>query len=232
MPARSTAKPPGPNYAPNPSRPPNPFSPTTEPDWVNVEKPSTTSRQNSTTSLTPQPNPRTRTLAAPPSQRPQSHTFDGNGSRDHPPPQPPRPHNTTTPLIPSSTSEPPNHHHNLKQTLRKPAPPPKPKPSNLRDGTAPAPAPARTATPPLVPEPRRTGAVANAAPPRKPIAVTTGLGGLANSGAQGQGGNSGGGGGNAPELPRRRPEPGRGLMDEDDEEEVRGLGAWEVLRPG
>ena len=39
MPARSTVKPPSRNHVPNPSRPSNPYSPTSEPDWVKVEKP-------------------------------------------------------------------------------------------------------------------------------------------------------------------------------------------------
>lgn len=34
MPAKSTVKPPGPDYAPNPQRSANPFTTTTEPDWV------------------------------------------------------------------------------------------------------------------------------------------------------------------------------------------------------
>lgn len=34
MPAKSTVKPPGPDYAPNPQRSANPFTTTTEPDWI------------------------------------------------------------------------------------------------------------------------------------------------------------------------------------------------------
>ncbi|KAG0638498.1 hypothetical protein HOY80DRAFT_1047482 [Tuber brumale] len=34
MPAKSTVKPPGPDYAPNPQRPTNPFTTATEPDWI------------------------------------------------------------------------------------------------------------------------------------------------------------------------------------------------------
>ena len=40
MPARSTVKPPTKDHVPNPSRPSNPFAPSSEPDWVKVEKPS------------------------------------------------------------------------------------------------------------------------------------------------------------------------------------------------
>lgn len=41
QPARSKVKgPPGPNYTRNPAHPANPFSQTTEPDWVQVDKPS------------------------------------------------------------------------------------------------------------------------------------------------------------------------------------------------
>ncbi|KAF2763620.1 DNase I-like protein [Teratosphaeria nubilosa] len=39
MPARATVQPPGHSCALNPSRSPNPFAPSSEPDWVKVEKP-------------------------------------------------------------------------------------------------------------------------------------------------------------------------------------------------
>ncbi|KAK5737481.1 Inositol-1,4,5-trisphosphate 5-phosphatase 1 [Elasticomyces elasticus] len=106
MPARSTVKPPGNGYTPNLSRPANPFSPTSEPDWVKVDRPDLPSRTASAASNAP------RKVAPPPTS-----------SQVAPPPPPPR----------IKPSDEPDIRVHLKQTLRKPAPPPKPsKPTLLR----------------------------------------------------------------------------------------------------
>ncbi|KAK0261683.1 hypothetical protein B0A54_12392 [Friedmanniomyces endolithicus] len=148
MPARSTVKPPTNGYTPNPSRPSNPFSPSSEPDWVKVDRPADmpaanrTARGNSTPPRFPVP----RTTAPPPAST--------NTLISAPPPKPPRPMSTA--------GEEPESRVHLKQTLRKPAPPPKPnKPTLLRSSSSHSAASvsssrsAAVPTPPAPPEPRR-----------------------------------------------------------------------------
>ncbi|KAK0315758.1 Inositol-1,4,5-trisphosphate 5-phosphatase 1 [Friedmanniomyces endolithicus] len=148
MPARSTVKPPTNGYTPNPSRPSNPFSPSSEPDWVKVDRPADmpaanrTARGNSTPPRFPVP----RTTAPTPAST--------NTLISAPPPKPPRPMSTA--------GEEPESRVHLKQTLRKPAPPPKPnKPTLLRSSSSHSAASvsssrsAAVPTPPAPPEPRR-----------------------------------------------------------------------------
>ncbi|PNS17746.1 hypothetical protein CAC42_3141 [Sphaceloma murrayae] len=139
LPVRSTIKPPANGYAPNPSRPSNPFTPSTEPDWVKVEKPSPSpkpaaplprripARSNSTRSLE---SPRRRNLPPPhQSQLDASKVQNGTKSavpaddEDVPPPLPSR----ASTFSETSTSSKPN-------TLKKPPSVPK-KPVVLRSGS-------------------------------------------------------------------------------------------------
>lgn len=239
QPARSTIKPPAASSIPNPSRPANPFSPTSEPDWVNVERPSRTPSSASLAWTNPPRQTQQRNLAAPPA-RPQYNLNAYDGKTATPPPQPPRPtaggggsdfRNATANFEDTAKAV------HLKQTLRKTAPPPKPKPNALRDGSAAS----GVGQPPLVPEARRAGAAGSAngggggggretgfaVPPRR----ATGGGGVPAVPPTRRTGGRGGEG--TPDLPPRRSMAGaKGLMDEDDEDEVRGLGGWEALRPG
>lgn len=102
MPARSTVQAPDAKHALNPARPSNPFTPTTEPDWIKVEKPNAPPSRN-TSLLQKKDQPFAQqpgTLASPVSLRPSNMESAG-----------------------------PVH---LKQTLRKPAPPKPNKPVVLR----------------------------------------------------------------------------------------------------
>ncbi|TKA77601.1 hypothetical protein B0A55_03129 [Friedmanniomyces simplex] len=147
MPARSTVKPPGNGYAPNPGRLSNPFTPASEPDWVKVDRPGeqpspvrgASGAGNAPRALVP------RKMALPP-------TSSEAAAAVAPPPKPPRP---------TTVDEQEGRVH-LKQTLRKSAPPPKPnKPTLLRSESSQSTA-SQTShrsgaplPPPLLPEQRR-----------------------------------------------------------------------------
>ncbi|KAF2720653.1 hypothetical protein K431DRAFT_285567 [Polychaeton citri CBS 116435] len=123
MPAKSTARPPSSNHTPNPDRPSNPFKPTSEPDWIKVEKPKASaplpppSRHSSVktnTSISSSPSIR-RKLAPPPDGQPA-------------PAKPPRPA-VSNEAIPRTTSSPSG-------SQKKPGPPrPPKKPEILRSGS-------------------------------------------------------------------------------------------------
>ncbi|KAK3113471.1 Inositol-1,4,5-trisphosphate 5-phosphatase 1 [Teratosphaeriaceae sp. CCFEE 6253] len=151
MPARSTVKPPGNGYMPNPGRLPNPFTPSSEPDWVKVDRPSAPpSRSASVASTASRAAPRLGAGEGMPRKVPPPVT-----PRDVAPlPQKPvRP--TATPDEPPQGSVDGRTH--LKQTLRKPAPPPKPaKPTLLRSESSHSTASVgSTRSVPPPPEPRR-----------------------------------------------------------------------------
>jgi len=160
MPARSTVKPPGNGYAPNPARPHNPFSPTSEPDWVQVNKPPppalrTTSMASTASSARNGSTP--RKMPPPP--------LKTNGSTQAPPEKPPRPETSTAPTTDDGKVH-------LKPTLRKPAPPKPNKPNLLRsesNQSTGSVASNRSAPPPPPPEPRRSNApTGNPALPSRP----------------------------------------------------------------
>jgi len=166
MPARSSVRPPSNQQVPNSARPANPWSPTAEPDWVEVEQPTVTpsrtpfvynnvARSGSVKSdmpfRKPAPPPRSEEPAPEKPSRPATFNFDGasDDGRIH-----------------------------MKHTLRKPAPPPKPaKPNLLRGESSQSTASTRSVAAPPPPAPRRTplpaAAVAN--PPLPPRRPTNGL---------------------------------------------------------
>lgn len=203
MPARSTAKPPGNGSVPNPSRPSNPFTPTSEPDWVKVDKPSapvsraasvasSASTRSVATARARGDTPPRKTLAPPPSRE------------EAAPALPSRP-------ATSNDEDSDRARVYLKQTLRKPAPLKPDKPNLLRSESSQSTASAtssRIAPPP--PEPRRSGAsgasaMNGAVPSRKSDGVVDDA---------------------KPGLPPRHAT--KGLMDDGDSEELK---EWQPLKP-
>lgn len=143
MPARSTVKPPGNGFVPNPSRPSNPFTPTPEPDWVKVEKPMTPpppSQTTSTVSNALRARGKSLPRKLPPSFKP---------TDDVAPQKPPRPESLDGPVDTGKV--------HLKQTLRKPAPPKPNKPNLLRTESSQSTASVASnrSVAPSPPEPRR-----------------------------------------------------------------------------
>ncbi|RMY60239.1 hypothetical protein D0865_01640 [Hortaea werneckii] len=139
MPARSTVKPPSNEHAPNPARSSNPFSPTTEPDWVKVDKPN--------------PPPSRAASVASTASAGRAETV----SRKLPPPL--QPNNQAPPQMPirpaTLNGDVEDRRVHMKQTLRKPAPPPKPTLLRAESGrSTPSMRTARSPVPPP-PEPRR-----------------------------------------------------------------------------
>ncbi|KAF7194949.1 Inositol-1,4,5-trisphosphate 5-phosphatase 1 [Pseudocercospora fuligena] len=148
MPARSTVAPPSTGHVLNPARPSNPWTPTNEPDWVQVEKPGS------------------------PSSRPTSSYGQPRNGASVPAQSESVPRRLPPPLKPgeglaSRSSQPPNadgaaddeslHRMQLKQTLRKPAPPKPNKPSLLRSESQASTASASTkAVAPPPPQARRS----------------------------------------------------------------------------
>jgi hypothetical protein len=193
MPARSTVQPPSAGHTLNPSRPSNPFSPTTEPDWIKIEKPDAPPARN--LSLLQRKLPPALQQSAPQASSSPLRTPDTD---------------TAVPV-------------HLKQTLRKPAPPKPTKPVILRSpspassvtstrSVPPVPEPRRSNTGAstrniLPPPPLRVNSGALAAerrsipmppPPRKAVAKTED---------------------EVPTLPPRRPTAP--LMDENGEEQLK-----------
>ena len=227
MPARSTVKPPSNGYVPNPTKPSNPFSPSSEPDWVKVDKPNgLPSRSTSVASASA--SSRVRSEAATRKLPPMSRAVEAAAM---PPAKPPRPATFN-----ESTSD--DSKVQMKSTLRKPAPPKPNKPNLLRSESSRSTASVasnRSVPPP--PEPRRSHAAA-AAPssssvqgPALPIRVSSGL--SESSGARSV----------APQPPPPRqvlrktapdtanpPLPPRPqeLMDDDGEQELKD---WKPLQP-
>lgn len=220
-PARSTVQSPAPGAVLNPARPSNPYTPTSEPDWVTVDKPDAPPRATAASSTESSARGgEIRTTAV---------------LRKAPPPS-----SSSMPKQPTGndgTSEKP-------QVLRKPAPPPKPR--NLR---SPSPASSvsssitsRSAAPP-VPEPRRSNTVSAAgrgamAPPPPPRVNS---GGLSNErkavvappppplSRKAVGSSEG----NSPALPPRRGTAAKAIMDDDGEiGGGDGLDGWKPLEPG
>ena len=146
-PARSTVKPPSSNFVLNQSRPPNPFAPTSEPDWVRVDKPDTPPSRAASVASNASFASRASEL---PRKLPPPYRTD---LLDEAPAMPPRP----TAVDSGADGFRPH----LKQTLRKPAPPPKPsKPLILRsDGSNQSTiSTVSTRSAPAPPGPRRTNA--------------------------------------------------------------------------
>jgi synaptojanin len=219
MPARSTVKPPSNGYyVPNPARPSNPFSPTTESDWVKVERPS-----------------------APPSRAASVASGMSRASRvtgEMMPPRKPVPSDSGAaapekPLRPVSISGPiDDGRYHLKQTLRKPAPPKPNKPNLLRSESSQSTASiSSTRTAPPLPEARRVISrtqtpststrasldMSRIAAPQPPLSRT-----MLRKVVPGQQEDPG----VIPPLPPRRPT--NGLMDEGSTQELKG---WEPLKP-
>ena len=244
MPARSAVRPP-PN-GPNTDTSGNPFTPASESDWVQVEKPWPTPKP-------PALPTRARTFEQEPAnENPQSRLRkvkpEAAAAAPTGPPQP-------QPL--ASTP------HTMKQTLRKPAPPmPAPKPSTLRSPSSnsnrssmttastthagqppPPPAPRRAAqnaspapsdrssrTPMQPPPPRRSGSNAASSvrstatpPPPMPPPARRGTHQLSQTEE-------------APVLPPRRTNTGfassnRGSLMDDDRDSEREMAAWRPLKP-
>nr|OQO16290.1 hypothetical protein B0A51_17157 [Rachicladosporium sp. CCFEE 5018] len=227
MPARSTVNAPSDAHAPNPNRPANPFTPSSEPDWVKIDKPSAPPSRNASRQISAQSS--SGTLNRPTAE---SRTFPPpSNSHPDPPAQPARPVAAL-----DGTSSPPSQQTHLKTTLRKPAPPQKPqKPNVLRSNsnTSTVSTSSARAVAPPPPAPRRGGiptaptAVADFPPPPRRV---TGLGDRALAPApaptkQKGGEHANGDGEMPPGLPPRRQ---TGLMDQDGEDEIKG---WDALRP-
>lgn len=159
-PARSTIKPPGNGYVPNLARPSNPFSPTPEPDWVKVDKPSAPPSRSAS---------RAASIASNVSQT--TRVRGDSSSRKLPPPFIPNDSAPEKPVRPSTFDGPPDEGRvHLKQTLRKAAPPKPSKPNLLRSESSQSTASiASTRSVPPPPEPRRLvskmSTAANAMPP-------------------------------------------------------------------
>ncbi|KAF2239352.1 hypothetical protein EV356DRAFT_502391 [Viridothelium virens] len=228
MPARSTVKPPSQDHIPNPNRPSNPFAPSSEPDWVKVEKPpgglSRTSSWQVDGSSDAKPPPPPRNLP----------------SRKLPPPINPPPNNGTIPHLldrsPSISSTASDRASILsKQTSRKPAPPIPKKPKNLSSPTAEPSSPAtstvsdaplpppRSSIPsakstPTPPAPRRGTAVAAALSRQAPGELKTASPVLRRHGEQAEG---------APVLPPRR-RTDEDLLGAGADEQLHG---WKPLQP-
>ena len=221
VPARSTVKAPSNSHVPNPGRPSNPFSPSSEPDWVKVERvDAVPSRPFSVYSIAS-----TASIAT-------TSTAKSESTARKLPPAPYKPEE----VAPEKPSRPATFDDNasdgkvrLKQTLRKPAPPPKP--SLLRSDTGASTASTKSVPPPP-PEARRTGNnSSNAAstvsfppPPRKPVEQSTAS--LApqpppsrRTGVEVVDKSN-------PTLPPRK--TNTGLMDEDGEQDLQ---EWEPLKP-
>ncbi|KAF2480633.1 SacI homology domain-containing protein [Neohortaea acidophila] len=183
MPATSEVDAPTHNHIPNPRRPSNPFSPTSEPDWVRVEKP-----------FAPQPPPRQQQQTSQPTNATakslptREATTSATGTS--------RPGLDGTAASETDDSNNTTRTHHLRETLRKPAPPPKPNLLRSASSQSTTQQANRTAPPPL-PEPRRKAnassstangraspaATAPALPARHPRAST----GLMDEGDGGEG---------------------------------------------
>ncbi|KAF2810504.1 uncharacterized protein BDZ99DRAFT_508906 [Mytilinidion resinicola] len=246
LPARSRVQPPAPDYLPNPARPSNPFTPSPEPDWVEVQRLPVRSRNAPLSSNTPtlpsQEQQRQtagaggRKLIAPPflPTPAQATSFvDAEGARSNPTPPPA---STPTPTLRKEAGNPNGTRNGTRPipivtrssaSIRKPAPPVPKKPSLLTTSPSVTPSPTVSGTTrasgvPFPPPPRGASAVLQKAPP-----------GGVRSGSGGRGEEEEG-----PPLPPRRAgtvgEKQRGggqIMDERDEGELEDLRGWEVLRP-
>ncbi|KAM0721709.1 hypothetical protein Q7P37_002634 [Cladosporium fusiforme] len=164
MPARSAVRLPPSGSQANSTSNGNPFTPNSDSEWVEVEKPWPTS--------TPGPPPlptRTRTLQpTTPNENPQARLrktmptapislIDNDDDDDD--------------LVANQGSASPAHH--MKQTLRKPAPPkPAPKPTTLRGHSNSQPPPASSSPVPPPPAPRRTNNASPASIPPPPRRTT------------------------------------------------------------
>lgn len=235
MPARSNVKPPSDAHQPNAARPSNPWTPTTEPDWVKVERPSDPpSRNLSIRSSASQASSSRERAASQPRKLPPP-PFDSAAPAKHPRPLPPQ--------NDGSADDPARTH--LKQTLRKPAPPTKPtKPSLLRSHSNNSATSARSVVaPPPPPAPRRTNNLSTPEPyfpppPRRrteveaPAARTSAPlpppGRLAGRKAVPSAGAGEGYQDAPPSLPPRRPTAQ--LMDDDGDGETE-MGGWQPLKP-
>lgn len=210
MPARSQVGPPGNGFVANRDRPSNPFTPTSEPDWVKVDRPTPSPRPSpqpdraprdgATSRTVSQSNPQPRNLPPPFASSSRNPSMESTNGGSPPPRQS---------SISSTTG---------RQTLRKPAPPVPSKPGILRtDSNISSSSSRGVNTPssvaansvPFPPPPRRAGASGQLpALPVRPAAKSEGE--------------------RNPPLPPRRGTGMENLMDED-EKEMKG---WEPLKPG
>ncbi|KAF2265672.1 hypothetical protein CC78DRAFT_183975 [Lojkania enalia] len=261
LPARSRIQPPSSDHIPNPNRPSNPFTPSPEPDWVEVERMSkkpqppltrgTTRAQivdfngtpfNSSTTSLPPSKPMARKLIVPP-YNPLNPPSNLDGTRD---PAPPAIANLTritsnasTHSLPNLPSRPTPQLSNLPaQPSRKPAPPiPTKKPSLLSSSISSS----STPSPPLQrykdnPNPENERARPQPPPPRRSAAapVKRSAPNLIDMNEK-------------PPLPPRtgtdvsirsngsassaRNAGARRNLLDEEPEELEGLRGWEVLRP-
>ncbi|KAF2090828.1 hypothetical protein K490DRAFT_62155 [Saccharata proteae CBS 121410] len=246
LPARSTIKPPGDDFVPNPARPSNPWTTSDEPDWVKVMAQS--KLRSNTTQLPASDN---ASVASLPTRRKLPPPYDGtkNGSMPSltpalPPrrvetqPLPPPGRTTITPSAVSNndTSEirrtashaSTSSHSSTTTIPRKPAPPIPKKPTLLSNSTSPTSAPTPLSPPrtqkiaPDLPPPRRSATAASPAQQQSAKSTPplpprrTGTGEVSLL--------------DEPLAPARRPVSGN-LMDEGVEGGGEGLKDWEVLRP-
>jgi inositol-1,4,5-trisphosphate 5-phosphatase len=250
LPAKARVEPPSNNHFPNPNRPSNPFTPSPEPDWIDVkhmpssrrpepppargsQRARTVDFDSPSTSLPPTQKPAARKMIAPLYPGHATQILSSDGARDSLNDLRRSGSSASTHSLPSlpyraSNMAPQTHTTNKPQVLRKPAPPPIPnkKPSLLSKGSSSgpsyAPPPQRYRDDPPEEESR-----AHAPPPaRRSMAAPPNL---TRKPVQ----NLIDDDGEKPALPPRTGSGGggRSLMD-DEPEDVRSMGEWEVLRPG
>ena len=160
MPAKATVRPPGDNFVPNQARPSNPWTPSSEPDWVKVEKPSPTPKPAAppprraggtrSDSIKSTDSGRRRVLA-PPYQQPGAKLSGIANGNDAPPPLPSRVSSFPTTVTDDSD----------KSGSKKGAPAVPKKPLMLR--TASMSSEASSAMPPALPSRDRLGSVGSLA---------------------------------------------------------------------
>lgn len=157
MPAKAKLNPPGDGYVPNEKRPANPWTPSSEPDWVRVERPSPSPKPaappprragNGPARPTEQPGRR-----LPPPYLQQGAKVDPGSDGDGPPPLPSRV--SSFPLATVEKSKP------VPSTVRKGAPPVPKKPNMLR--TASTSSDVSSAAPPALPARNHRDSVASLA---------------------------------------------------------------------
>ncbi|KAF2098770.1 hypothetical protein NA57DRAFT_38870 [Rhizodiscina lignyota] len=228
-PARSTVVPPKNGMAPNPHRPANPFTPSSEPDWVHVER----------DLGAPRLPPRTNTSSSVSSTAPSSNGTVGPprqiARRRVPPPMDPSKSFTPPPDIGRRPMSQIDSISDVRRSQLDHSPAQTPQPPPPRRGGTPL-AATTTASPPGPHKLQKTqtastlssASTATLAPGPAPGKLRK----TPSPSRQGRGNEAG----VIPALPPRRGTGGPGavgnVMDLDDEGDREGLRDWEVLRPG
>ncbi|KAI4951112.1 hypothetical protein J4E91_003817 [Alternaria rosae] len=251
LPAKARVEPPSNNHFPNPNRPSNPFTPSPEPDWIDVrhipssrrpEPPPARGSQRArtvdfsgpSTSLPPTQKPTARKMIAPLYPGHATQILGSDGARDSLSDLRRSGSGASTHSLPSSlpyrasNTLPQTQSSSKPQVLRKPAPPPIPnkKPSLLSKGSSPgptfAPPPQRYRDDP----PEEESRAYPPPPARRSMAPPPNM---TRKPVQ----NLIDDDGDKPALPPRTGSGGssrRNLMD-DEPDDMRNMGDWEVLRP-